>query len=81
MAMENGKIVFTDTDLTHCAVKLCQRMCKKDVQFLNIIFGEDVDEKTASIVQSELEQKFGNKIEITVINGGQPVYYFIISAE
>ena len=81
MAMENGKIVFTDTDLTRCAVKLCQRMCKKDVQFLTLIFGEDVDEKTASLVQSELDEKFGGKIEVTVINGGQPVYYFIISAE
>ena len=81
MAMENGKIIFTDNDLTHCAVKLCQKMCKKDVQFLTLIFGEDVTEETASQVQAELDEKFGGKIEITVINGGQPVYYFIISAE
>ena len=81
MAMENGKIVFTDTDLTRCAVKLCQKMCKKDAQFLTLIFGEDVDEKTASLVQAELDEKLGGKVEITVINGGQPVYYFIISAE
>ena len=81
MAMDNGKIIFTDTELIHCAVKLCQKMCKKDVQFLTLIYGEDVDEKTASLVQAELEQKFGGKIEITLINGGQPVYYFIISAE
>ncbi|MBQ5765163.1 MAG: DAK2 domain-containing protein [Clostridia bacterium] len=81
MAMENGKIIFTDSDLTHCAVKLCQKMCKKDVSFLTIIFGEDVSENTANRVQAELNEKFGGKIEITVINGGQPVYYFIISAE
>ena len=43
--------------------------------------GEDVDEKTANLIQNELDEKFGGKIEITVINGGQPVYYFIISAE
>lgn len=81
MAMENGKIVFTDTHLVRCAVKLCQKMCKKDVQFLTIIFGEGVDQKTANFIQNELNQKFGGKIEITVIDGGQPVYYFIISAE
>ena len=81
MAMENGKIVFTDTDLVRCAVKLCQKMCKKDVSFLTLIFGEGVDEKTANLIQNELDEKFGGKIEITVINGGQPVYYFIISAE
>ena len=42
---------------------------------------EGVDEKTANLIQNELDEKFGGKIEITVINGGQPVYYFIISAE
>lgn len=81
MAMEDGKIVFTENDLVRCAVKLCQKMCKKDVQFLTIIFGEDVDENTAGLVQAELDEKFGGKIEVTVIDGGQPVYYFIISAE
>ena len=81
MAMENGKIVFTDTELTRTTVRLCQKMCKKNVQFLTLIYGEDVDELTASRIQSELNEKFAGKIEITVINGGQPVYYFIISAE
>lgn len=81
MAMEDGKIVFTENDLVRCAVKLCQKMCKKDVQFLTIIFGEGVDENTAGLVKAELDEKFGEKIEITVIEGGQPVYYFIISAE
>ena len=81
MAMEDGKIVFTENDLVRCAVKLCQKMCKKDVQFLTIIFGEGVDGNTAGLVKAELDEKFGEKIEITVIEGGQPVYYFIISAE
>lgn len=81
MAMENGNIVFTESDLTRCAVKLCQKMCKKNVQFLTLIYGEDVDEATADRIQAELNEKFDGKIEITVINGGQPVYYFIISAE
>ncbi len=81
MAMENGKIVFTDDELTRCTVRLCQKMCKKNVQFLTLIYGEGVDEITAERVQSELNEKFGGKVEITLINGGQPVYYFIISAE
>ena len=47
MAMENGKIVFTEKDLTHATVRLCQKMVKKNVQFLTLIYGEDVDEATA----------------------------------
>ena len=81
MAMENGKIVFTETDIERCAVKLCSKMSKKDVQFLTLIYGEGIDEATAQRVVSELEIKLQGKVEITLINGGQPVYYFIISAE
>ena len=80
MAMENGKITFIDNDIEHCAVKLAKQMCKKDVQFLTIIYGEGIDEATAERVVSELEAKLSN-VEITLVNGGQPVYYFIISAE
>ncbi len=81
MAMENGKIVFTETDIEHCVLKLCHKMCKKNVDFLTVIYGKDIDEATAERIQSELNEKLGSKVEITFINGGQPVYYFIISAE
>lgn len=81
MAMENGKIVFTDSEIEHCAVKLCSKMCKKDVQFLTIIYGEDIEDDVAERILATLEEKFQGKIEITLVNGGQPVYYFIISAE
>ncbi len=81
MAMENGKIVFTEKDLTHATVRLCQKMVKKNVQFLTLIYGEDVDEATASRIHEDLDKKLAGKVEITMINGGQPVYYFIISAE
>ena len=80
MAMENGKITFIDNDIEHCAVKLAKQMCKKDVQFLTIIYGEDIADDVAERVVAELETKLGG-VEITLINGGQPVYYFIVSAE
>ena len=81
MAMENGKIIFTETDLVACAVKLCQKLSESGIQFLTLIYGEDVDDATAEKVQAQLDEIFAGDIEITLINGGQPVYYFIISAE
>ncbi len=81
MAMENGKIIFTETDLENCAYKLCKQMVKKDVQSLILIYGEGVAPEIADNVASRLTEKFGSKIDVTPINGGQPVYYFIISAE
>jgi DAK2 domain fusion protein YloV len=81
MAMENGKITFIDSDIEHCAVKLAKQMCKKDVQFLTLIYGEDIEDALAERVVAQLEEKLGGSVEITLIKGGQPVYYFIISAE
>ena len=81
LAMNNGKIAFTDTNLVNTAVKLTKQMVNKDSEFITVIYGEDTDYPTALAVESKLKEKFGSKVEITLINGGQPVYYFIISVE
>ena len=81
LAIENGKVVFTEKDLEACTVKLCKQMCKKKVSFLTLFYGENVDDATAERIKSAVEEKLENKVEITLINGGQPVYYFYISAE
>ena len=81
MALTGGKIVFVDTDLKKTVLKLLKQMVKRDSEFVTIITGEDVDEATASDIEAAVEEKFGAKTEITFINGGQPVYYYIISVE
>ena len=81
MAIENGKVVFTETDLLDCVVKLCQKMVNKNSEFVNIYYGEDVTDDEADIIYEEVRAKLGNKVEITSIKGGQPVYYFYISVE
>ncbi len=81
LAIENGKVVFTDTDLEACTVKLCRQMCKKSVSFLTLFYGDSVDDSTAERIKQSVEQKLDKSIEVTLINGGQPVYYFYISAE
>ena len=81
MAIENGKVVFTETDLLECVVKLCQKMVNKNSEFVNIYYGEDVTDDEADIIYEEVRAKLGNKVEITSIKGGQPVYYFYISVE
>lgn len=81
LALENGKLAFTDTDFVKAAIKLTRSMCKKDTSFISIIYGDNVAEEQALQVQSALSEKLNNDIEINVINGGQPIYYFIISVE
>ncbi len=81
LALLNGKVSFTETDLSKCMSKLVKSMIKRDSAFLTLIYGEDVTELQANSICNELTAKFGDKVEITLINGGQPVYYFILSVE
>ena len=81
MAMENGKLSFIDQDIMSATVKLTKNMCNKNSSFVTVIYGEDISDAEAEELQIKLESKLGKDIEITMINGGQPVYYYIISVE
>ena len=81
LAMVNGKINFTETDLEKCVSKLVKTMIKRDSEFLTVIYGEDVTDEQAAAVERELNQKYGDKVEIMLVNGGQPIYYYIFSVE
>ena len=81
MAMTGGKISYVDTDIKKATTKLVKSMLKKDSQFVTVIYGEDVTVTEAKSLERELNTKFGDKVEITFIDGGQPVYYYIISVE
>ncbi len=87
LALDNGKLTFTDTDVAHAAVKLtrnmatARRLSGKEVSFITLLFGEGVTEEEAESVRATLAAKLGNDVDITVVCGGQPVYYYFISIE
>ena len=81
LAMLGGKISFVENDVDKSVLKLLKQMIKRDSQFVTVIYGEDVSEEQAALLEGQIRQKYGAKTEITVINGGQPIYYYIISVE
>ncbi len=81
LALDGGKIVFTETSIENCLVRLTKQLLKKDSSFVTVFYGEDITDKQAEALFKVLENKFGSKVEFTLVNGGQPVYYFIISVE
>ena len=80
LALENNKLSFVEQDLERAVVKLTKQLFKKDSEFVTLIYGEDVNEADAEKVQDAIKAKIPNA-EITLIPGGQPVYYYIISVE
>ena len=81
MALENGKIVATSTDLTKATYRLARSMCKKDSSFVTIISGCDVSDEEAEKLTELVKAKCPNHVEVSHIRGGQPVYYYMISVE
>lgn len=81
MGMCNGKIRYVGADKVEIAFKAASRLIKKyDGGLVTLIYGEDSNEEEAEQLKKKLEEKFGD-LEISVVNGGQPIYYFIISVE
>ena len=81
MAFNNGKLQFAEKDVNKAAYKLAKKMTKSDTSYITVIYGADVTEEQAESLIESLEAKLGSKIEIMLVNGGQPVYYYIISLE
>lgn len=81
LALLGGKVSFTDVDLEKTVMKLLKQMVKRDSQFITVIYGQDVSDEQAVAIEEQIQQKYGSKSEITVINGGQPIYYYILSVE
>ena len=48
---------------------------------MTLLFGEDVIEEEAEAVYRAVSAKMPEDVEVALINGGQPVYYFVISVE
>ncbi|MBR4762555.1 MAG: DAK2 domain-containing protein [Clostridia bacterium] len=81
MALTGGKIAYVGEEVDKVAMKLAGKMIKKSSEFVTVIYGEGITDADAQEFEQQLNEKYGDSVEITFINGGQPVYYYIISVE
>ena len=78
LALLDGKLFGTDRDIRVLLDKLAQFAREKGCEYINLYTGESVDENAAQ----QAEKIFADTgAEVAVINGGQPVYYYVISME
>lgn len=81
LALDGGKLSFTDSDFMKATARLAKDMTGKDTGFITVIYGENVTDEQAEAVCDDIRSRVSADIEVTAINGGQPVYYFILSVE
>ncbi len=80
LGMENGKLNVVDRDLSKVLYKVTKHLINNNSSYVTVIYGADVSDSDAEESVSHLRSKFGD-IEFSVVNGGQPVYYYIVSVE
>ncbi len=81
IALSDGKLTLKGKDPVHAVVKLAKEMSDRDTSYISVIYGEGVSEAQANAAVEGIKAKVGGDVEVTLINGGQPVYYFILSVE
>ena len=80
LALENGKLFGTDRSIDPLLSKLAEDAKSRGAEFVTIFFGEDVTEADAAKTESIFAAACPDA-EISVLSGGQPVYYYVISIE
>ncbi len=81
ITLNNGKLTGKEKDPVKAVVKLAKEMVTRDTSYLSLIYGNDITEEQANSAMEAIEAKTGGSVEISLINGGQPIYYFILSVE
>ena len=80
LALCEHQLFGTDRDLSALLERLAQSQPQQEASFINIFYGEDVAEADAQKALDIFQRNCPNA-EITLLSGGQPVYYYLISAE
>ena len=80
LSLLDGKLVGSFKDMDKMLDKMCASFESYDPELITVYYGEDVTEDEANSAAAVIEEAFPDA-EVTVVSGGQPVYYYMISIE
>lgn len=80
IGISEGDIVSNGKDINEVAIGLLEKMIDEDSSLITIIYGSDLTEDKAYDLQNYLSE-LHDDIDIEVVYGGQPLYYYIFSLE
>lgn len=80
MGIGDKSILSVGTDLKATTLEMVDAMVDEDSAIVSIYFGSDSDEDSANELAAVIEEKYPD-VEVEVNDGGQPIYYYVISVE
>ncbi len=82
MGIGDSGLLSVNADLTPCVTEMIEEMALSDepVELITVYYGADVKEEDAEKIVASVSAKFPN-VDFELQYGGQPIYYYIVSAE
>ena len=80
LALCGGALFGTQRDIKALLQSLADKAKELDSEFITIFYGADITEEDAQVAE-EIFHAACPDAEVTLLSGGQPVYYYLISAE
>lgn len=80
MGIGDSGILSAGGDVTDVTFSMVQEMMNDDLELISVYYGEDIQEDVAEGMRARIEEAFPS-CDVELQYGGQPIYYYIISAE
>ncbi len=80
MGIGDKSILSVGTDLKETTMEMINEMVDEDSAIVSIYYGSDSSEEAASEIAALIEEKYPD-VEVEINDGGQPIYYYVISVE
>ena len=80
IALHNGQIEFSGTSIRDVVLEMMKQIITDEDELITVYYGADVTEEDAKSIAEEIESMYGD-CDVEYHNGGQPLYYYLISVE
>ncbi len=80
MGIGDDGILAVGADMEQTLLEMVEKLVDEESGIISLYYGEDVSEEDAQSLADQLQEKYED-LEVEVNDGGQPIYYYILSVE
>ena len=80
MGIGDKGILSVGPDMNTVIFEMVDEMVDEETELISVYYGEEVTEDAAEVIRATIADKY-TSCDVELQYGGQPVYYYVISAE
>ena len=80
MGIGDAGILSVAKDISEATMELIDTLVDEDSELISIYYGSDTAQEDAEELAEQIEEKYPD-VDVELQNGGQPIYYYVLSVE